>query len=477
MDRGEENQEIHLAERNEILNLNFPPGIARQLTGLMRKAPWILPAALSFFLVSCASTSAFYTGVENNIADGNYGAALDQVRANRPAYGDKSTVLYNLDVGLLFHYAGVPDSSNIYFFAAEKEIGELFTRSVTLAAASMLLNDNVLPYEGEDFEKVLVNVFLALNYAQKGEPDDALVEARKVDEKLREYARQYEGKNKYQEDAFIRYVTGVLYESRGEVNDAFIAYRKAFETYRVYTKEYGTPAPSFLLDDLVRTATLMSFDDEAASYRAMGGRAYTSGGVPSGSVIVLVYSGRGPVKQEVRPKVSIPDEKAVIHTFQVALPKFVARHQAGRRYSVDVRQGEGVTPMLATTEVAEDVTAIAARTLEDRLSLIYLKSGGRALLKFLAAEKAKSELSKNSDDKVRNFLGSLAVDLTVAVTEQADVRTWRTLPAEFQIARLNIAPGDYTVRVSSSDGKYILPGEPVNVRAGKSTFLIVDDVR
>jgi hypothetical protein len=341
----------------------------------------------------------------------------------------------------------------------------------------MLLNDNVLPYEGEDFEKVLVNVFLALNYAQKGEPDDALVEARKVDEKLREYARQYEGKNKYQEDAFIRYVTGVLYESRGEVNDAFIAYRKAFATYRVYTKEYGTPAPSFLLDDLVRTATLMSFDDEAASYRAMGGRAYTSGGVPSGSVIVLVYSGRGPVKQEVRPKVSIPDEKAVIHTFQVALPKFVARHQAGRRYSVDVRQGEGVTPMMATTEIAEDVTAIAARTLEDRLSLIYLKSGGRALLKFLAAEKAKSELSKNSDDKVRNFLGSLAVDLTVAVTEQADVRTWRTLPAEFQIARLNIAPGDYTVRVSSSDGKYILPGEPVNVRAGKSTFLIVDDVR
>ena len=69
------------------------------------------------------------------------------------------------------------------------------------------------------------------------------------------------------------------------------------------------------------------------------------------------------------------------------------------------------------------------------------------------------------------------MDLTVAVTEQADVRTWRTLPAEFQIARLNIAPGDYTVRVSSSDGKYILPGEPVNVRAGKSTFLIVDDVR
>jgi len=39
-------------------------------------------------------------------------------------------------------------------------------------------------------------------------------------------------------------------------------------------------------------------------------------------------------------------------------------------------QGEGGAPVSATTEVAEDVTAIAARTLEDRLSLIYLKSGG-----------------------------------------------------------------------------------------------------
>jgi hypothetical protein len=444
---------------------------------LQRQSLWIVPAALSFLLISCGSSSTFYTGVEDNIAGGKYNAALEQVRANRRAYGDKSTVLYNMDMGLLFHYAGVPDSSSVYFFAAEKEIGELYTKSVSLAAASILLNDNVLPYEGEDFEKVLVNVFLALNYAQKGEPDDALVEARKVDEKLREYARQYEGKNRYKEDAFIRYVTGVLYESRGEINDAFIAYRKAFETYSVYAKQYGTAAPSFLLDDLVRTATLMSFDDEAASYRAMGGRAFTPGGDPPGSVIVLAYSGRGPVKQEVRPKVSIPDDRGVVHTFQVALPKFVSRHEPGRRYSVDIRQGVGGTPVNATTEVAEDVTAIAARTLEDRLSLIYLKSGGRALLKFLAAEKGKSELAKSSNDKLVNFLGSLAVDLTVAATEQADVRTWRTLPAEFQVARLDIAPGDYTVHVSSSDGKYVLPGESVSVRAGKSTFLIVDDVR
>ena len=433
--------------------------------------------ALSAFLASCGPSTEFYRGVETSMATGNYLAAVDEVRANQRTYGDKATVLYKLDMGLLYHYAGMPDSSSQWFFAAEKEIEDLYTKSITLAAASMLLNDNVLPYDGEDFEKVLINVFLALNYAEQGEADEALVEARKVDLKLREYAKQYEGKNRYQEDAFIRYVMGVLYESQGEINDAFISYRQSYEAYKVYAREYGTPAPSFLLDDLVRTATLMGFTEEADAYRTLGGTPYSRPAKSGGSIVVVAYAGRGPVKQEERPRVSIPDDKGVVHTFQVALPKFVPRHQPGRRYELSVLGPDSTSPLRAITETAENVTAIAAKTLEDRMALVYLKSGGRALLKFLAAEKAKSELSKNSDDKLRNFLGSLAVDLAVGATERADLRCWRTLPAEFQITRLHLPPGEYTVRVASTDARYVLPGEKVRVAPGRTTFVIVDDVR
>lgn len=135
------------------------------------------------------------------------------------------------------------------------------------------------------------------------------------------------------------------------------------------------------------------------------------------------------------------------------------------------------TSLRATTEMAENVTAIAGKTLEDRMTLVYLKSGGRALLKFLAAEKAKSEMSKDSDNKLRNFLGSLAVDLAVGATERADLRTWRTLPAEFQITRVHLPAGEYSVRVTSTDARYVLPEEKVRVSAGRTTFVIVDDVR
>ncbi|MBM2846161.1 MAG: hypothetical protein HW407_1473, partial [Bacteroidetes bacterium] len=408
-----------------------------------------------------------------------YVQAIEEVRKNESAYGHKSTVLYNLDLGLLYHYAGESDSSTRHFFAAEKEIEDLYTKSVSLAALSFVLNDNILPYEGEDFEKVLINVFLALNYAEEGLEDDALVEARKVDLKLREYAKQYEGKNEgkntYQEDAFIRYIAGALYESSGELNDAFISYRKAYETYQSYSKEYGTPAPPFLLDDLVRAATLLSFTEEKDMYQKLGGREFTRTDREKGSVLVIAYAGKGPIKEEQRATVTIPDSSGTLHTFQIALPKFRPRHRGNRSYNVSIALSNDTVN--SRTVVAEDITAIAGKTLEDRLGLIYLKSGGRAVLKFLAAEKAKAELKKDSNSKVRNILGSIAIDLFVGATEQADTRTWRTLPGEIQLARIHLAPGKHTISIRSSDGGYELREEVVAIRAGKTSFVIVDDVR
>jgi hypothetical protein len=438
------------------------------------KALWCCAAALSFLSLSCSNTFEFYRGVDESISMRNYLSAINEVRENRHIFGDKSSVLYNLDMGLLNHYAGEYDSSISYFFAAEKEIEDLYTKSISQQVLSFVLNDNIIPYDGEDFEKVLINIFLALNFAQKGMNDDALVEARKVDLKLREYARKYEEKNTYKEDAFIRYISGVLYESNGEINDAFISYRQAYEAYDVYSKEYGTPAPSFILDDLVRTAALLSFTDEVSRYQSLGGQPYINGATPDGSLLVLTYTGKGPIKKQERPTVSIPDSSGVLHTFQIALPKFIPRYSGNTRYDVAaISHSDTIT---TATELAENITAIAEKSLNDRLAMIYLKSGGRALLKFLASEKMKSEMKKDKNE-TKNFLGSLAIDLVVGATEQADLRTWRTLPAQIHIARLNLPPGEYILRVNESGKNSYLKVDSVNVHPGKTSFIIVVDIR
>jgi hypothetical protein len=292
---------------------------------------------------------------------------------------------------------------------------------------------------------------------------------------LREYAREYEGKNTYQEDAFIRMIAGMLYESGGEINDAFISYRNAYETYGVYETNYGTRAPSFLLDDLVRTASKLSFSEEVEKYRALGGREYDRSADGTGSVVVVVYAGNGPIKEEIRPSVSVPDSSGILHTFQVALPKFGPRMIAPRAY--DVVLTDGRDSIMSRAELAEDITAIASKALDERVAMIYLKSGGRALLKFLAAEKMKSELKKDDKSTAKNFLGSLAIDLVMGATEQADLRTWRTLPAQIQLARLNLAPGYYTLRALSSDRHFAVRDVQVEVRKGRTAFVVVEDVR
>jgi hypothetical protein len=438
------------------------------------RALWSVVTAPCLFLAGCGPSTGFYRSVDENTSRGEYLRAIQEVKENERAYGDKSTVLYKLDLGALYHYAGEADSSNRYLFAAEKEIEELYTESISLQVLSYILNDNVLPYDGEDFEKVFVNVFLALNYAGTGMNEDALVEARKVDLKLREFSRQYEGKNRYREDAFIRYFAGALYENEGEINDAFISYQKAFEAYRTYEIEYGTRAPSGLLDDLVRTAHLMSFEDEERRFRELGGAPFHRSPDGEGSIFVVAYAGKGPIKVEQRPTVTIPDSAGTLHTFQIALPSFESRHRVRRTYSLTI--GNGSDTLSVTTERAEDISAIAAKSLEDRLALIYLKAGGRAIVKFLAAEKAKREIASDGDSKAGNFFASLAIDLVVAATEQADVRTWRTLPAEIQLARAFVRPGTYDLTIAASDGGYT-GHRTVRVKPGLTTFVIADDLR
>jgi uncharacterized protein len=129
------------------------------------------------------------------------------------------------------------------------------------------------------------------------------------------------------------------------------------------------------------------------------------------------------------------------------------------------------------TTPAEDITAIAEKSLDDRLALVYLKSGGRALLKFLAAEKAKSTLKEKNENTLVNILGSIAIDLAVGATEQADVRSWRMLPAQIQLARIEMAPGEYDLSVRATDNGYALPSQPITIKPRKASFMIVDDVR
>ena len=428
---------------------------------------------LLLFSSACAPLTQHYVQVDARLAQQQFEEADGLIEQYKAQYGERNAVLYDLDRAMTLHLAGRYAESNTFLSAAETRMDQLYTKSLTAETGAMFTNDNLLPYEGEDFEKVMVNVISALNYVYLGRWDDALVEARKVDHKLNLFNDKYDKKNVYREDAFARYLTGILYEAEGEINDAFIAYRKAYETYRDYQKDYGTPLPPTLPRDLLRVTEALGLSEEHQAYR---------GNFPDtrwvsqkelarqGELILISLDGRSPLKEDFFVDAPIPDGRGGLYYLRVALPRFVPQPTDLAYAEVHLIGPQGAVASQRTF-LAEDITAIAKKNLEDRIGRITAKAITRATTKFVAAREIRK---KAKDDPLAQFLTDVGTNVYSILSEEADKRSWRTLPGQIRIVRLTAPPGSYTVAVEYYTFNQRLitrKTSEVTIRAGEKRFL------
>ena len=442
------------------------------LLGRIRCLPVIAVILFPLFS-SCAPPVQHYAKVDNLLAQGLYSEADSVIEKEGKQYGEKNEILYNLDRAMTLHLAGRYGESNNYLEKSEKKIEYLYTKSITTETGAMFTNDNFLPYEGEDFEKVMLNVIAALNYVYLHEWDDALVEARKIDHKLNLFNDKYEKKNIYKEDAFARYLTGIVYEARGENNDAFIAYRKAYETYTDYQKDYETPLPVTLPGDLLRITDVLQLSEEKHFYKEkFPDIKWTPEKevAKQGEVIFFSLDGRAPLKVDFFIDAPIPDGRGGIYPLRIALPKFVIQPSKLDHVEVELINPEGVVSSQKMF-LAEDIAAIAVKNLENRIARITAKAIARATAKYIASYELKK---KTGDDPFAKFLVDIGTGVYSVASEQADKRSWRTLPAKIRMARLTANSGTYTLKVEYyASGNWLIAHKdfPVTIKAGEKKFL------
>ena len=132
-------------------------------------------------------------------------AAVSVLEAAQDTFGDKDAVLYFLERGMLYHYAGHFSASNASFQVATRLAELNYTKSVSVEASTFLANDNTRPYYGENFERALIHMFGAFNYQGLGQLDEALVEIGRLNFFLRQLVVDGED-NSYRDDAFARYL-------------------------------------------------------------------------------------------------------------------------------------------------------------------------------------------------------------------------------------------------------------------------------
>ncbi len=461
-------------------------------------------AALSSFLTACGPTINRYQRIEQSLLVGDVQRAAAIVEQAEEEYGGTSRLLYEMDRGMMLQLAGQYQLSSMALERADEEVDRLYTTRLRSEAAAFLINDTALPYEGDPYEHVMINVVKALNYAVQGRLEGALVEARRIDHRLN-VLRDKTDPGKYRHDGFARYLSGILFEAAGDLNNAFIAYRTAYDAYEAAREWSHTPGPETLRADLLRTADALHLTAELDAYRRKFPDViwdHAAAQRQLAQVVLISYNGRAPHKTDQYLDLPLSLDALQLVLLNRGLTPSTNRNRAvdSMLYGLNGRvvrialpallpqktQVSTVTMLLTDStgratsvrsELAHNVTALAAQSLSDRLPQITVKALARAATKYAMAEGAtrgaQQAAGKDAGPWVGLAVGLLTKGLAVA-SEEADKRSWQTLPDEIHLARAWVPPGDYRVTIQPSGLAFGAgaDGQFLTLTSGRTTFLI-----
>lgn len=393
----------------------------------------------SFFLVGCASYQHKVAGFQYDLFQANYDSAIKKIEPLAKKKGDDQLV-YLLDYGLALQAAGRYKESTQAFLLAEKIAEVKDYHSLSRIGGSLLFNEAMVQYKGDDFEKVLINAYLAINFTLEKNLDGARVEARKLNNKLYKY--RYEAKRKYEQNPFAFYLSAVLWEDDKNYDSAYIDYEKAYNR---------NPNFSLLQEDLLRLSYLSRRPDKLKKWSSKFPNIKINKKIwrdrSQGEVFIIYQQGKGPQK---RPRKD-----------NFRLPELVPRISKGVRARIIVNE-----KITAETKKIFDLTNVAIQSFNDQYGELIAKRMAAFLAKRVAADQIRQK---------DEGLGNLAL-LVMDVTDQADTRQWGSLPSSMQIARIKLLPGVYNIQLQALSVDGSPTGEEsinynINIKAGKRSFL------
>lgn len=406
---------------------------------------------ISLNLTACKMASVKSESMQSELALGHIANAL--AIAEEEDVNEKD-VLASMNKGMLRRMKGDYQGSNLIFEVAKKKMEELYGVSISEQAGALIVNDTLRSYSGDRYEQVLLHAYMAMNYIQLDDLDAARVEMLQADVKMQEWGEQPE------EDPFVRYLSGMIYEALGEKDEALIAYRLAKEVYKTTSDKQKLGVPLVLKKDLLRNLQGSDFSNEARllkkefNMKKFKPKTMSKG---FGELVIILNSRLAPVRQENSTVANVTGE--VVDTIKIAVPTY---EQSGQRFHARLTAGNNVGVDL---EVVSDIDALARAALNADLPLITTRAIARAIVKHEVQEKVEEERGA--------LMGFLATMINVA-TENADTRSWTTLPQSIQLARVKLRQGKQTVNIEIYNAAGSLVDtikKNVVIKSGRSAFL------
>jgi len=443
--------------------MSISPSPAADCNWLSRQLLGLLVVLAVFVLPGCATYSAGIAKVERETSNRNLDGALKSLDELKLTGADQ--MLYYLNKGALLRFQGDYAASNQQFESAKSLMEKLSAISLAEQTGSVMVNDTLKAYEGTGNEQFLIYAFKELNYLQSGNVDDAAVEARQFDIKQRLIAEK-DPSAAYLSGAFVRYLNGMVYEEAGESDSARIDYSKAVEGYQAQSSITGFGVPAALKADLDRLDNPQAKKQFSPARKSAGVAMQTLGTRNTGEVVFILHDGLGPTLAESILRIVNPDPQNGAAILSVAVPSFIQRPVPVARF--DLSGGSES----ASSELVDDVNAIARKSLENRLPAITARAVARMVLKNAMARKIKNQ---NGDSGSGGLLLSIVTDVGAIVSERADTRSWSLLPGNILMARLALPPGKHDLKVTYYDdsGNVLATRDydEVRVTAGRKVFV------
>jgi hypothetical protein len=406
-------------------------------------------------LSGCATFRSYdseLTGTMDLAAAGNVDGAIKRLEGNNE-HGKKD-LLYYLELGELQRLNRRYDDSEKAWLSADAHVQAWEQAAIANpekllgSVASVVLNDKSLPYEGHDYEKVMLTTRLAMDRLAQGDFSTARVDIKRTHEreaviaqlrdkelqKTEEEARKHGMKTSFKElngypvqtidnpevnalrnsyeSAFSHYLAGFIYEALGEPSLAAAGYRHAIELQ---------PNQPQLEDALAGLDARVAARDNV----------YTD-------VLFVVESGLAPARQSRQFNLPFPYQDRLL-IVPVSFPVMAPTKPSFMPAEVQI-QGQG--PI--STTVITNIDLMARKALQEEMPGIILRGIIRSSTKAIAQYQA----SKNDQSGLVGF----AMAIGSIITESADERDWRSLPAQIAIARARIPSGTHAVTLQTPEG-------------------------
>jgi len=411
----------------------------------------------SIVFVGCAGTTPDLGKIgksgsyESSVKTGNYKEFVKELKKD-----PKDDLLWYLDAGLISKYAKDYNATTVFFDKSEDKIKQ-YDKEILLGTAlanvgSVLTNDTFMDYRPRIYEGIMVNTYKGMSFLNNGDKVNARIEFNRalerqrrakeffakeiskeqaqIDKEEMEKAKKKKVNSKKLKSASTNEKTRNSIEQKYSNLFAFKAYPDFVNPFSSYMAGlfFMTDGDYAKATDILKETYGMIKDNEAGADYVKADLEYALNASSVQSMKnskhyawVVFVNGEGPSKKELRFDIPLFLVTNRVSYTGIALPTFVERPEAFSH--LIVKNGKN---SIDTKEIA-NMDKIVKAEFQKRFPTVMT----RAIIRTVTQSMIQYQMRKQ---------GGLLLGLVGAVYQgimnRADTRQWKTLPKNFQVARV-----------------------------------------